>query len=392
MAAADMSDRVILLVLAGLRRRDLDAMPRLRALLAPGDEAVLAPSFPCLGGPVQAGLLTGVTPDRHGIVADSRFDRSLRTIERNLALFSHLEQPPIAEILRQHDPQLASSIIGFQSPVGRGAAPRDNLKAAIDALRHSPDFLYLYLADLADVAQRCGPDSHELQTALSDVDDMLGELIASVEEASGAPGPLWLVTGGFTVSPIESVFLPNRVLYETGWLELCDGDAGPIADLNRSRAFALVDRQVSHVFVADGQPATIAQVAKLFRSQDEIDETLDGEERRRFDLEHRNSGDVILISAPDSWQAYPWWSEPEVAPAWARRTGAAHKLGADPLELFSREGQVPLDLQLIQGSHGAPARDERQRSVILSSEPGVLAGGVLADTDVCDLVLRQFGI
>ena len=387
-----MSDQVILLVLAGLRRRDLEAMPHLRALLAPGDEAVLAPSFPCLGGPLQANLLTGVTPDRHGIVADSRFDRSLRTIERNPALFSHLSQPPISEILRQHDPQLASSIIGLESPVGWGAAPRDNVKAAIDAVRHRPAFLYLYLADLADSAQRCGPDSHELQIALADVDDMLGELIASVKEAYRSPAPLWLVTGGFTVSPVENVFRPNRVLYEAGWLELRDGDDGQIADLKRSRAFALVDRQVSHVFVADGQPSTIAQVAKLFRSQDEIDETLVGEERRRFDLEHRNSGDVILISAPDSWQAYPWWSDDQEAPAWARRTDAAHKLGADPLELFAREGQVPLDLTLIQGSHGAPARDERQRSIVLSSEPGVIAGGVLADTDVCDLVLRQFGI
>ncbi|HVW38248.1 MAG TPA: alkaline phosphatase family protein [Pirellulales bacterium] len=387
-----MSDRVILLFLAGLRRRDLDAMPRLRALLAPGDEAVLAPSFPCLAGPVEANLLTGVTPDRHGIVADNRFDRSLRTIERNPALFSHLEQPLIGEILRQHDPRLASSIIGFESHVGRGAAPRDNLKAAIDAARQSPDFLYLYLADLADVAQRCGPDSHELQTALSDVDDMLGELIASVEEAYGSPAPLWLVTGGFTVSQVASVFLPNRVLYEAGWLELRDGDDGPIADLKRSRAFALADRQVSHVFVADGQPATIAQVAKLFCSLNEIEETLVGEERRRFDLEHRDSGDVVLISAPDSWQAYPWWSDREEAPEWARRTEAVHKLGADPLELFASDGQVPLDLTLIKGSHGAPARDERQRSIILSSEPGVIAGGVLADTDICDLVLRQFGI
>lgn len=387
-----MSDQVILLFLAGLRRRDLDAMPHLRALLAPGDEAVLAPSFPCLAGSVEANLLTGVTPDRHGVVADNRFDRSLRTIERNPVRRSYLEQPSIDEILRQHDLRLASSIIGFESPVRWAAAPRDNLKVAIDALRHSPDFLYLYLADLADVAQRCGPDSNELQTALSNVDGMLGELIASVEEASGSPAPLWLVTGGFTVSPVESVLLPNRVLYEAGWLELRDGDDGPIADLKHSRAFALVDRQVSHVFVADGQPATIAQVAKLFRSQHEIDEMLVGAERRKFDLDHARAGEVILISTPESWQAYPWWSAPEEAPAWARQTEAVHKLGADPLELFAGDGQVPLDLTLIKGSHGAPAREERQRSIIFSSEPGVIAGGVLADTDVCDLVLRQFGI
>jgi hypothetical protein len=175
-------------------------------------------------------------------------------------------------------------------------------------------------------------------------------------------------------------------------LKLRDSDEGPIADLERSRAFALVDRQISHVFVSDGDPSTISHVAKLFGSNAEIAETLVGVERRKLDLDHPRAGDVVLISTPESWQAYPWWSDTSEAPGWARRIDAAHKLGADPLELFACDGRVPLDLALIKGSHGAPARDERQRSILLSSEPGVIAGGLLADADVCDLALRQFGI
>ena len=53
---------------------------------------------------------------------------------------------------------------------------------------------------------------------------------------------------------------------------------------------------------------------------------------------------------------------------------------------------IPLDARLVRGSHGAPARDDAQRGVMLSSERGVLVGRSLADTDVYDLVLRQFGI
>ena len=39
-----------------------------------------------------------------------------------------------------------------------------------------------------------------------------------------------------------------------------------------------------------------------------------------------------------------------------------------------------------------PAREARQRGIIISSQPGVLVGRTLADTDVCELVLRQFGV
>ncbi len=39
-----------------------------------------------------------------------------------------------------------------------------------------------------------------------------------------------------------------------------------------------------------------------------------------------------------------------------------------------------------------PARDDSQRGVIVASEPGVLVGREMADTDVFELVLNQFGI
>jgi hypothetical protein len=53
---------------------------------------------------------------------------------------------------------------------------------------------------------------------------------------------------------------------------------------------------------------------------------------------------------------------------------------------------IPLDATLVKGSHGAPPRDEGQRGIIIASEKGVLVGAAMADTDVYDLVLRQFGI
>jgi hypothetical protein len=255
-----------------------------------------------------------------------------------------------------------------------------------------PDFFYLYVGNLAETAQRAGPESAESRQTLAAVDRSLGDLIDAVQEIYGSPPPLWLVTGGFAISPVKSVFYPNRVLREAGLLDLRETEAGPVADLARSEAVAVVDRQVSHVFVNEGRRQTIAKVASLFERRPDIAEVLSGEARRKYDIEHPRAGDVVLISSPDSWQAYPWWNATDEAPAWARLAGAPHQLGADPLELLGGDCRAPFDAALIKGSHGAPAHDESQRSVIFASEPGVLAARLLADTDVCDLVLRQFGI
>jgi hypothetical protein len=52
---------------------------------------------------------------------------------------------------------------------------------------------------------------------------------------------------------------------------------------------------------------------------------------------------------------------------------------------------IPLNAALVRGSHGAPAESEDQRGVILSSQSGVLKGQSLADTDVFEIVLCNFG-
>ena len=81
-------------------------------------------------------------------------------------------------------------------------------------------------------------------------------------------------------------------------------------------------------------------------------------------------------------------------PEFARTVDIHRKPGYDPVELHfdSATKSIPLDATLVKGSHGAPAVDRSQQSVILSSVPGMLPGTTLADTDVFGVVLRQFGI
>ena len=81
------------------------------------------------------------------------------------------------------------------------------------------------------------------------------------------------------------------------------------------------------------------------------------------------------------------------APGFANTVDIHRKPGYDPVELFFDPAtrSIPLNASLVRGSHGAPAESENQRGVILSSQTGILGNQALIDTQVFDIVLRQFG-
>jgi hypothetical protein len=119
-----------------------------------------------------------------------------------------------------------------------------------------------------------------------------------------------------------------------------------------------------------------------------------GAEREKYGLVHERSGDIVLVSTANSWQAYYYWLDDARAPKFARTVDIHNKPGYDPVELHfdMATKSIPLDATLVKGSHGAPADTEAQRGILLSSQRGMFVERALADTDVCDLVLRQFGV
>ncbi len=102
----------------------------------------------------------------------------------------------------------------------------------------------------------------------------------------------------------------------------------------------------------------------------------------------------MLVSEPNSWQAYYYWLDDAQAPKFARTVDIHRKPGYDPVEMHvdMATKSIPLDATLVKGSHGAPPYDEGQRGVLIASQRGTLVGQAMADTGVRELVLRQFGI
>ncbi len=439
-----MPDHVILLSIPGLRKQDVRAMPTLARLAAEGDLTNLVPSFPCVTCPVQANMTTGRLPSEHGVVANGFYWREKQQVEMWTAWNDCIERPQIWDLLHQHDASITSAVWfplhskgaeadlictpapihnpdGSESlwcytrptemygtlrdqfghfPLKHFWGPLANINStawiadsAVYAAREfQPSFFYIYLPHLDYAAQKTGPDSDAARQALVDLDQVLARLIAGIDAAYPDARPLWIVAGEYPITGVSHVVYPNRVLREAGLLAVNNQPDGEQLDLAGSRAWALADHQLSHVFVSD--PSDVPRVADLFRKREGIAQVLVGDELAIYGLDHPRSGEVVLVSQPNSWQAYYWWLDDARAPGFARTVDIHRKPGYDPVELFvdMATKSIPLDARLVKGSHGAPARDDGQRSVILASEPGVLVGPALADTDVFELVLRQYGI
>ncbi|MEX2171161.1 MAG: nucleotide pyrophosphatase/phosphodiesterase family protein [Pirellulales bacterium] len=434
---------VVLLSIPGLRERDVASMPNLDALARDGERAALTPSFPAVTCPVQANMTTGCLPREHGVVANGFYWRERGEVEMWTAWNDCITRPQLWDLLHERNPSLTSAVWFPLHSKGCGAdyictpAPvhnpdgseslwcytrpepmygelRDALghfplkhfwgplagiqstawivaSAVWAAARYRPNLFYVYLPHLDYAAQKHGPDSPQANASLTELDAEIGKLVAGVE-AAYSERPLWIVASEYAIVPVSHVTYPNRVLREAGLLAIRDEDGRELLDVANSPAWALVDHQFSHVFVRDRDSSTIKKVADLFRNQEGIAEVLVGEERAKYALDHERSGDVVLISTPDSWQAYYWWLDDERAPAFAHTVDIHRKPGYDPVELFFdpvKKG-IPLDATLVKGSHGAPVQRDGPRGVVVSSRKGILDTEQLADTEVADVVLRQF--
>ena len=446
-----MPDFVVLLSVPGLRENDLEGMPNLRQFTAAGDRTTLVPSFPCVTCPVQVNMTTGKLPGEHGVIANGFYWREKQQVEMWTAWNDVIEAPQIWDILHQHDSEITSAVWFPLLSKGCGAdyictpapvhnpdgseslwcytqpremygelrdrlghfplqhfwGPLANIKSTdwiIDsavwaAREHRPNFFYIYLPHLDYAAQKHGPDSPKAIQSLGELDEALGRLVQGFAEAyGGAPdeqrSPLYLVCSEYAITQVDHVAYPNRALRKAGLVAVREEDGLEQLDFSASRAWTLVDHQLGHVFVKDRDSATIAAVADLFDGRAGIDEVLTGADRQRYSLAHERAGDVVLVSSPNSWQAYYWWNDDSHAPKYARTVDIHRKPGYDPVELFfdpATKG-IPLDASLVKGSHGAPARETWQRGVILTSQPGTLEGPPMTDSDVFEIVLRQFGI
>ncbi len=275
--------------------------------------------------------------------------------------------------------------------------------------RERPDLTLVYLPHLDYDPQRFGPSGTDMAKCVKQLDDACEPLLDAAKEAGAQ---VWVVSEYGHCDVTRPVY-PNRLLRTAGLLAVRPGPFGEQLDTYGSRAFAVCDHQIAHVYVQD--PADVPRVRELLGPLPGVGRVLSGAEQAELHLDHERSGEVVLLSERDSWFAYPFWLDDALAPDYARAVAIHHKPGFDPCELFfdpklkapklhaarrlvqkklgfrMTMDVVPLDAGIVRGSHGLPAADPPDRAILVGHGPRP-AGDGLPMTGVRDLILAALGL
>jgi len=455
----------LVLLVVGLSRRLLGQhTPHLSRLAASGLRTLdtVLPAVTCT---VQSTLLTGLPPDGHGAVANGWYFRDQaevwlwRQSNRLIAgekvweagkrrdpgftcanmfwwynMYSSVDvsatprpmYPADGRKIPDHyadPPELRDELNGklgafplfsFWGPATSVVSSRWITEATLYVRRtRRPTLTLCYLPHLDYGLQKWGPDlsNPRICQDLAEVDQLAGELI----DAANRDGDRVIVVSEYGIVPVLGAVHINRLLREAGLFRFRMEMGREIFDPGLSRAFALADHQLAHIYLQHGTDP--AAVKSLLEGLDGVAEVLDEEGKRRHGLHHPRSGELIALAKPDRWFSYYWWLDDDKAPDYARTVDIHRKPGYDPMELFLDPAlSLPklkigrrilarklgfrnlLDVtpirgtSLVKGSHGLINPDPADMPVVISNDSTLLpAGSVPAAAFKALLLAHVFG-
>jgi predicted AlkP superfamily pyrophosphatase or phosphodiesterase len=431
--------------------------PNLTSLARSGFQAELVPVLPAVTCSAQATMLTGLLPREHGIVGNGWYFRDLGEVlfwrqsnrlvagekvwERGRArdpafraaqlfwwfnmystadwtvtprpvypadgrkIASIYTQPP--ELKDLLDRELGVfPLFDFWGPrAGVRSSAWIAAAARLVLERHRPTLALVYLPHLDYELQRRGPEFPGLEAELRAVDGVAGGLI----DAARGLGMEVMALSEYGITAVSGSVSINRILRREGLLCVQKTLEWELLDAGASRAFAVADHQVAHVYVRE--PEDIGAVRRVLSAVEGIDLVLDREGQAACGLDHPRSGELVAVAAGGRWFDYYYWLDDALAPDFARTVDIHRKPGYDPVELFIDPGLrfprlkvagkrlrkalglrylmdvIPLDASLVRGSHGRLPERPADGPLLISSSRRA-AASKLAMTQVAGVILE----
>lgn len=419
--------------------------PHITALAADGFARPMGTVLPAVTCSAQSTILTGALPREHGIVANGWYFRDLSEVMLWRQSNRLVGGERIYDAARNRDPAYTTAKMFWWynmyadvdwSMTPRPSYPADGRKvfdsysqppelrdrlqeklgvfpllrfwgvgADITSTRwiadatlevmaeHDPTLTLVYLPHLDYNLQRLGPNDPTIAEDLRLVDAEAGKLI----DAARRRGAEVVVLSEYGITSANQPVHINRILREAGYASIRREPLGwETLDCGASRAFAVADHQVAHVYVA--QPKDVAAVKQLLHSTAGIDLVLDRDEQTEFGIDHERSGELVAVAAPGAWFTYYFWLDDALAPDYARTVDIHRKPGYDPVELFlDPELKYPklriaarllkkklgfryymdvvgLNADIVRGTHGrlpTAGREEAEAPVFISSSTAI---------------------
>ena len=413
-----MVKHVIILDIVGLESSHLSSnvIPNIANIANEGESFKMEPVFPAVTCTVQASLLSGQYPNKHGIISNGLYDKNNYTVSfweqssslvqadriwdiakrqnnssfKTAVLFGqntmyckadvvitprplHMEEGMIMwcyskplgyyEALKQKYGEFNLST--YWGPLASYKSSKWIVQAACDTLENErPNLMFTYIPHLDYSVQRFGKNSNEVREDLKRADDLVGQVIQKTTDLGIKDDTRFIIFSEYGFNDVHSQVPLNRKLREAGLLSVRTINDREYIDFELSKAFAMVDHQIAHVYINDGYTE---QIKRVLENIEGIERVLSTEDKKMLNINHDRSGDLIALANKDSWFTYYWWNDDTKAPNFAKSVDIHRKPGYDPAELFidPTTKSIPLNADRIRASHGRPADNTTEEGIAL---------------------------
>ena len=443
------------------------ASPRINQFLQRGAKANITPVIPAVTCTAQSTYLTGAMPAGHGVVANGWYNREQAEVQfwkqsnhlvlgrkiwdelRDLApgftcakvfwwynMYSTADWSITPRPMYPADGRKVFDVYtgpmsmreeikkdlgefpfatfwgpaaGMKSPQGGPDAASRWIAASAKWIedKHRPTLNLIYLPHLDYNLQRLGPHHPDIARDVQAIDAIVGDLIDHFHARSVEV----LILSEYGITPVDTPVHLNRVLREQGWITIKDELGLELLDCGASRAFAVADHQVAHIYLNDRSLEN--PVRELIARQPGVARVLGEAEKVGLGLNHPRSGDLVVLARENAWFTYYYWLDDALAPDFARCVDIHRKPGYDPVELFLDPDLslpklrivlrllkkklgfrmlmdvIPLDAHLVKGSHGICPSSPKEYPLLITERADLLPGFTIAATQVYDIIKRQ---
>lgn len=424
-----------------------------------GKTTSINPVLPAVTCTAQATYYTGVNPDQHGIVANGWYFREECEVKLWRQSNHLIQAPKIWDKARSLDPEFTcANLFGWYNmystvdyavtprplyladgrkipdiytepmelrdwlnselgefPLFNFWGPNTSVKSSqwiADAakqveLKYSPTLTLVYLPHLDYCLQKIGTKPQAIAQDLREIDRICQELIEFYE----AKGAKVIVLSEYGITEVSTPIHLNRLFRQQGLITVREELGGEILIPGASKAFAVADHQIAHVYIND--PSCLSQVRNILEHTSGIDLVLDETGKQKYHLNHSRSGELVAIARPDAWFTYYYWLDDHRAPDFARTVDIHRKPGYDPVELFVNPqlklpkakvalsllkkklgfryliDVIPLDANLVKGSHGHLTASVEQSPLFITQQQNLLTKETIEAQQVFQLILNH---
>ena len=455
--------KTVVINVVGLTKRLIgEHTPFIKSFLEEGKSTFITPVLPAVTCSAQSTYLTGKYPSEHGVVGNGWYFKDESEVKFWRQSNKLVQSDKIWDALRKENPEFTCAnhfwwynmystadfsttprpnyladgrkIPDFYShpselrdtlqkelgtfPLFHFWGPKTSIKSSqwiadatikTDEL-HNPTLTFVYLPHLDYNLQRHGLNFDIISKDLNEIDAVVKQLVTHYQKQNTSI----VLLSEYGITNVNNPIHLNRILRKEGLLNIRVERGLELLDAGASKAFAVADHQIAHIYLNDKSLKT--KVKALLQGIEGVEKVLSDDDLKSAHLEHERCGDIVVVADATSWFTYYFWLDDAVAPDYARMVDIHKKPGYDPVEMLTDPADkfvmakvigkllkkkmgfrtvldiIPLKAELVKGSHGRIPEDMDDYPIFITNDQFAITEEIIKPTDVYHIIEKHVNV